>query len=702
MKQARYIDRDLSWLMFNDRVIEEAANERLPLFERLRFLTIAAANLDEFVTVRVAGLIDEIWDKNQTDKHRSETLALVLKQIMESITQQTQRQQKIWRGLRDLLRDTADIHVLNRDEAFALSDKESAALKTVFLEQIFPLLTPIAVDPSHNFPFLPNKAIATYYEMKTAKGKTIHQVVPLPSHLPRLIALPDGEGNAKRFVLLEHSVRLNLDVLLPDMEVVDFTTFRLLRDAELEMDHSAENLAQGMEKALQSRRRGEVILMTLNTRASVEQGAFLQRHIGVDDGEIVKIDGIMGLSDLRMLMDLARLQDLYPPHHIRYPERVKEWDGDIFSAIVQKDFVVHHPYESFDVVVGLLQQAARDPQVRTIKQTLYRTSSDSPIVGALIEAAHNGKSVTAVIELQARFDEEANLRWARDMERAGVYVVFGTIGLKIHAKLTLVARVEGSQIRTFCHLGTGNYHPHTARIYTDLSLFTDDAAIGKDVVRIFNYMTGNAEPHDLEKLAISPLTLRSTIMSLIEDEIAHAKEGRPAAIWLKANALEDESVIDKLYEASQAGVKIEASIRGICRLRPGVKGLSENIRVKSIVGRFLEHARIYAFGNGYGLPSKQAKVFMSSADLMHRNLSRRVETLVPLENTTVHNQVLNQIMLANFKDNTQSWNLTAEGHYERAAPGGVIFSAHEYFMRNPSLSGRGKASHLPPSLEETQ
>ncbi len=700
----KFINRDLSWLQFNDRVSDEAANDTLPLFERLRFLTIAAANLDEFATVRVAGIIDQIWEGDTHPGPDGMAPQDVLVKVLAGLREQTQRLQELWRMLRASLRSAVGLHVLSTDEIMKLSADDQKTLHDMFMRDVFPILTPIAIDPAHAFPFLPNRAMATLYMMRHKKtGKIVREIVPLPSFLPRLIPLPDT-GAEKRYILLEHAIRLNLPHLLPDMVIEDFTTFRLLRDADLDLANDSENVTKGLETALRLRQRGDVIQLMLNIHASDESTDFLQRQLGVDDSEVVKIDGQIGLVDLKELMPLAPQEHLFPPMSIRYPERVQECGGDIFAAIRLKDFVVHHPYESFDVVVGMLQQAANDPQVRTIKQTLYRTSSDSPVIKALIEAARNNKSVTAVIELQARFDEEANLRWARDMEREGVHVVFGKIGTKTHAKMSLVARQEGSSIRTYCHLGTGNYHPHTARIYTDLSFFTCDPQIGHDVVRIFNYMTGNSEPHDLEKLSIAPLSLRQRLYEQIDGEIANAKDGKPAHIWLKCNALEDDRIIEKLYEANRAGVKIEAVVRGICSLRPGIANQSENIHVKSIVGRFLEHSRIYAFGNGSMLPNKQARIFMSSADLMHRNLDRRIETLVPIENPTVHSQVLDQIMNANFKDNTQSWDLQSDATYIRQIPVGKPFTAHDYFIKNPSLSGRGKAmtrgGRLPPSLGE--
>ena len=685
-----YFNRELSWLQFNQRVLAEAKNAAYPLLERLRFLSISGSNLDEFMMIRVAGLVGQVQRGLDEPSIDGRSPGQQLAAIRDKLAQLSALQQDIWRDLR---RDLAGADIFVADEQ-RIKPAAHNWLKTFFLNEILPIITPQALDPAHPFPFVQNGGLGLLFTLtRDADKEQLIEMVLIPSALPRFVRVPGdiaGAGEAL-YISIASLIQRYAEALFPGFTIEGDGLFRVLRDSDIEIEEEAEDLVRTFRSAIQRRRRGQVIQLELEEDFDPKAEQLLLEQLGISEAAVIKTDGIIGVDGLAEIVREDRPDLKFDAYTPRFPERIREHDGDAFSAIREKDIIIHHPYESFEVVVDFIRQAAADPDVVAIKQTLYRAGSQSAVVGALIEAAEAGKSVTAVVELKARFDEEQNLKWASKLERAGVQVIYGFTDWKTHAKVAMVVRREGEGFRTYCHFGTGNYHPVTAKVYTDLSFFTADPKLGRDAAKMFNFVTGYVEPHALERISIAPIDLRTEIYARIDAEIANAAAGKPAQIWMKCNQITDPAMIDRLYAASNAGVQIELVVRGICCLRPGIAGMSENIRVKSIIGRFLEHSRIYAFANGAPLPNPNAAVYISSADLMTRNLDRRVEALIPILTRTVHDQVLQQVLLANMLDTEQSWWLDADGSYSRVETNGKPFNCHRYFMTNPSLSGRGGA-----------
>ncbi len=684
--QDLYYNRELSWLAFNRRVLAEAARPDYPLLERVRFLSISGSNLDEFMMIRVAGLAGQVRRGISKLSIEGRTPSQQLAAIREATEALQAEQQDIWRELHGLLVKER-IHVA--DEGRIDVDARNW-LKEYFLDHLLPVLTPQAIDPAHPFPFVANQGLGVLFHLtRISDGEQVVEMILIPSALPRFVRVPGGEEAT--YISIERLICRFADLLFPGFRIEGDGAFRVLRDSDIELEEEAEDLVRYFRTAIQRRRRGKVIQLEIEEDFDPVAGELLREQLGLTDVQVIKTNGMIGVEGLSDIVDEDRPELKFEPYSPRYPERIMEHDGDCFAAICEKDIVIHHPYESFEVVVDFVRQAANDPDVVAIKQTLYRAGKQSAIINALIAAAEAGKSVTAVVELKARFDEEQNLLWANQLERAGVQVIYGFVDWKTHAKVSMVVRREGSKYRTYCHFGTGNYHPVTTRIYTDLSFFTADPRFGRDAAKLFNFVTGYVEPHGLEQLVVSPIDMRNELYRNIDREIANQQAGRPAAIWAKLNSLTDKGVIDKLYEAGQAGVPVSLVVRGICCLKTGIPGISDTIEVKSIIGRFLEHSRIWAFANGYRLPSPRARVFITSADAMSRNLDRRVEAMVPIRNRTVHDQILQQVLLANLLDTEQSWILQADGSYTRADSTDRPFNLHNYFMTNPSLSGRGQA-----------
>jgi len=689
----RYINREISWLKFNLRVLNEAGNKNIPLLERVRFLSIAANNLDEFFMVRVAGIFNQI-------KERIDVVSvdgLNPEQQLEQIVDKTKKLLKIsndtWANLKlDLNKE--GIFFVRYDE---LNSSEKTRLGKYFKENIYPVLTPLIIDPTHPFPFIPNQGLFVVMSMlkkKKSKIKKKFSLILIPKKIDRFVNISNKVG-IKKYISIENIISSYASYLFTDYKLIKSTSARIIRDSDIEIEEEAEDLVLYLEQALKKRKRGRIVKLEIRSNIDEDIRKFIIKSLEVKKDHIYEIDSFVGTHQIDEIYNKNNSNLIFKPFNPRPLERLKQYNNNYFDAIRAKDFIVHHPYETFDSVIQFLNQAAQDPDVIAIKQTLYRTTVDSPIVKALIDAAEKGKSVTAVVEIKARFDEEKNISLANALEKSGVQVVYGFVTLKTHAKASLVVRKEGKKMLTYVHIGTGNYHPINAKIYTDLSFFSSDTIIGKDVESFFNFVTGNSKPKNLKKIVLSPHGIRLKIYNLIDQEIKNFKIGKNAEIWAKMNSLVDQGIIDKFYQASKAGVKIFLFVRGICCLRAGIPNLSENITVKSIVGRFLEHSRIFCFANGHSMPSRSNLVFIGSADLMTRNLDRRIEIIIPIINSTVHEQVLDQIMVANYKDTSQSWLLNKDDNYVKIKnTKNNEFSAHSYFMKNPSLSGRGQTSGL--------
>jgi polyphosphate kinase len=667
MPAGRFLDRELSWLAFNERVLALAKDDGLPLLERTRFLAIFASNLDEFFMVRVAGLKRRI----ATGLAVTAASGLEPRQVLDRISEKAHELQEDHSfTYRDVVAPALAEAGIALVHWGALAENEQDRLHAFFRDQVFPVLTPLAVDPAHPFPYISGLSLNLAVILRNPVTDKEHFArVKVPPLLPRFVPVGADDDHQARFVPLEDVIAVHLEQLFPGMEVLQHHTFRVTRNEDLEVEEDdAENLLQALEKELLRRRFGPPVRLELAENVDDHVRDLLVRELGVSEAEVYSVPEPLDLRGLNLVADLD-LPDLHYPkfvpkthRHLNEVETAKP--SDVFAAIRVRDVLLHHPYDSFSTSVQtFLEQAAADPKVLAIKQTLYRTSGDSPIVDALIDAAEAGKQVLALVEIKARFDEQANITWARKLEQAGVHVVYGIVGLKTHAKLSLVVRQEAEGLRRYCHVGTGNYNPKTARLYEDLGLLTCDPQVGEDLTRLFNQLSGYAPKTAYRRLLVAPRSLRSGLVDRVHREIANHREGRPAGIRFKMNSIVDEVLIDALYRASQAGVPVDVVVRGICAIRPGVPGLSENIRVRSILGRFLEHSRIFWFAGG-GEPI----VYIGSADMMHRNLDRRVEALVRIKDPS-HLAELDELLTLSMDPQTISWHLDSAGSWTRHPAG---------------------------------
>ena len=682
---SNFFNRELSWISFNKRVLEEAFNENHPVLERVNFLSISGSNLDEFFMVRVSGLKGQIDENIYLPSIDNLLPEESLKKVLLESKKLKEKQNQCWvRILSDLKKNKIEIASFDQ-----ISKLDKAWLKNYFTKNVFPLLTPVAVDPAHPFPFVPNLGLCMVLKLQNYKSKkAIKVVIPFAKGLNKFIKIK----NTQKFVKTEDLIIKFISDLFSDYKYISYGTFRIIRDSDIEFIDEAEDLVTTFENQLRQRRYGRVTLLEISKNMPKDLKSMIVKTLKVKIDYILQFEHLLDIGSIKEIYRKSSSKLKWRDYKPRFPERISDANDDCFTAIRKKDMIIHHPYESFEVVVKFLRQAAKDKKVLVIKQTIYRTAKgNNKIIEALVEAAEEGKSVTALLEIKARFDEEANIKVARYLKRYGVQVVYGSIELKTHAKISLVVRKERLGLNTYVHFGTGNYHVDKAKIYTDLSLFTCNNLITKDAQNFFNMATGYSAPKKWNYLSVAPFNLRNDLISHINQEILYKKAGKNGEIWLKCNSLVDEQIIQALYNASKNNVRVELIVRGVCCLKPQIKGLSDNIFVKSIVGRFLEHSRIYCFSNGKTMPSSAAKVFISSADIMPRNFDRRYEVMVPILNKTVHKQILNQIMVANLNDKVQSWKMNGDGSYNRIFPKKDSISAHQYFMKNPSLSGRGES-----------